>query len=296
MYSLQPEAQSSSTLAPVLHASDTESQEQSLDAGRVKIKASFLLARPVPKHSLRVSSKLLLQVQQLPKDHRPVPVLEIRQPLLFKSKFTRGFQQDVKLRSGDLFAHLIESYVKSSPAGRSLSNSEDQTIHGKTFTANKVVGAICHNEMASKIFFQDARFGWQGRAIEVVGPQKSRKCYRFAINNEERDPACSSGIILQWEKKNEDVESAALLNGEMFTLFLIDRRARRKAKMATITNDRFEMNVRKSFVRESLQDCFDLMGYTDSETGDPRHVFESRLYTLTLTLGIWVGFQEAWFN
>lgn len=258
----------------------------------MKIKANFLLARPVPKCYLRVSSKLLLQIQQLAKDRRPVPVLEIREPLLFKSKCTRGFRQDVKLKSGDLFAHLTESYIKSAPVGRDVSNMEHQSMNDKPATANKIVGAMCHNEAAANIFFQDARFGWQGSAIK----SESKTCYRFTINNEERDSPRQSWIILQWEKKDQEAESAALPNDESFTLFLIDRRARRKSRIATMTSKEFKIHVRKSFVLDSLHECFDLMEYTNSETGDPSHVFETRLYTVTLTLGMWVGFEEAWFN
>ncbi|KAJ6015226.1 hypothetical protein N7540_009817 [Penicillium herquei] len=293
MYLLQPEPESSS--ASILYASDTGSQEEQncrpLEPERVKIKANFLIARPVPKLSLQFSSKLVLQIQQLAQNHRPVPVLEIRQPLLFKSKFTRGFRQDIKLRSGDLFAHLTECYITSAPVDRDVSNVENQSMNDNNITA-----AMCFNEMASNIFFRDARCSWQGSVMKTAEPQKSRTCYRFTINDEEKDAARPIRIVMHWEKKNEVAESSDILKEEMFTLFFIDRGARRKNKIATMTKNGLEINVRKVFVLESLQACFDLMDYTDCEKGDPSHAFETRLYTLTLTLGMWVGFQESWFN
>lgn len=199
------------------------------------------------------------------------------------------------MKSGDFFAHLTESFVKSAPTTKDISNVEQKSINDKPATTNNIVGAMCHNEKASNIFFQDARFGWQGSAMKSAGSQMSKKCYRFTINDERKRP---SWIFLQWEKKDEEVESVTLPKEEMFILFLIDRKAKRKSKIATMTKNEFKIHVRKSSVLESLQDCFDLMEYTDSEfeVRNQTHIFEARLYTLTLTLGMWVGFQEAWFK
>lgn len=259
---------------------------------RTKIQAVFQIAHPAPKFSLRLAPKKLLQIQQLAQNRRPVPVLEIWQPLFRKLKFTHDFHERVKLRTGDFYATIDESYITSSTEQpKDLLNAEQ---HGNGATSQKhIVAAICQSdETTSTIQFRDTQCSWQ--ASVGTGPAKS---YRFIIQDKSRDSSDPGRIILQWEKRSKENVSAGALGAEQFVLLLIDRGARRKSRIATMTPDGFEVIVRKSSILEHLRVCFDLMKPVVSTTvQDPHEVLEMWLYTQTLTLGTWVAYQEGWFN
>ncbi|KAJ5977589.1 hypothetical protein N7501_000931 [Penicillium viridicatum] len=98
----------------VVYKEDVRSEERPSQYTRTKIQAVFQIAHPAPKFSLRLAPKKLLQIQQLAQNHRPVPVLEIWQPLFRKTKLTRDFHGKVKLRTGDVYATIDESYITTS--------------------------------------------------------------------------------------------------------------------------------------------------------------------------------------
>lgn len=259
---------------------------------RTKIEAVFQIAHPAPKFSLRLAPKKLLQIQQLAQNRRPVPVLEIWQPLFRKPKFTHDFHETVKLRTSDFYATIDESYITTSTGPpKDLLNAEQ---HGNGATPQKhIVAAICQSdETTSTIHFRDTQCSWQ--ASVGTGAAKS---YRFIIQDKSRDSSDPGRIILQWEKRSKENVSAGALGAEQFVLLLIDRGARRKSRIATMTPDGFEVIVRKSSILEHLRVCFDLMKPVVSTTvQDPHEVLEMWLYTQTLTLGTWVAYQEGWFN
>lgn len=120
------------------------------------------------------------------------------------------------------------------------------------------------------------------------------------MKDENRDPSDPGRMILQWEKRSaaNQSENASPLDSTHFVLVLINRKARRKSRIATMTPAGVEIVVKKSSILEHLRVCLDLTG--------PRSVFEDGrdgcecletwLYTQVLTLGIWVAYQEGWLN
>ncbi|KAJ6104652.1 hypothetical protein N7523_010972 [Penicillium sp. IBT 18751x] len=277
----------------VVYESDTASEERPSQSTRTKIQANFQIARPAPKSSLRLAPKLLLQIQQLVPNHRPVPVLEIWQPPFCKSKLTRDFHQRIKLRSGDIYATKDESYMTSSAGPKDPSNSSSDLESRNITSAKDIVTAMCHDDTASNIYFRDARCSWQA-SVGTIGASASTPNYRFTIKDEKLDSADPGRMVLQWEKRSKENAPAGSVDAEQFVLLLIDRQAKRKSRIATMTKSGIEIIVRKTSILDGLRVCYDLMGPLDSDGRDSSEALECWLYTITLTLGVWVGYQEGW--
>lgn len=98
------------------------------------------------------------------------------------------------------------------------------------------------------------------------------------------------------EDSNKDQNQSQSQNADQFVLMLIDRQARRKSRIATMTPGGLEVFVRKSSILESLRVCFNLTSPSAKAISgrDPHEVLESWLYTHVLTLGVWVASQEGW--
>ncbi|KAJ5187075.1 hypothetical protein N7449_010069 [Penicillium cf. viridicatum] len=231
----------------VVYEKDVRSEDQPSQRTTTKIQAVFQIAHPAPKFSLCLAPKKLLQIQ-LAQNHRPVPVLEIWKPLFRKPKLSRDFHQKVKLRAGDVYATIDESYITTSAGPpKDLFNAE-QYGDGATSQEN-IVAAMCQSGgTTSNIHFRDTQCSWQ--ASVGTGPAKS---YRFIIKDKNRDTSDPGRMTLQWEKRSEENVSASSLDAEQFVLLLNDRGARQKSRIATMTPDGFEIIVRKSSILEDLQ-------------------------------------------
>lgn len=301
---LQP-LQHSMSSPSVIYDSDTPSAgEDRPSSPRTKFQASFQIARPPPKSSLRLAPKLLLQIQQLAPNHRPVPVLGVWQPPFRKSKLTRDFAQRPKLRANDIYATLDEPFIINPHLRKQSTKSEqDQTDCAAT---RDITAALCQSadsDSPSSIHFRDAQCSWSVRA-NMAGPNHDTPSYRFTLKDEKSpDSETQPGrIILQWEKRQSSNNSSPTSSQsqtsptEQFVLMLIDRQARRKSRIATMTPGGLEVFVRKSSIVESLRVCFNLTNPSATLTNgrDPHAVLESWLYTHVLTLGVWVAFQEGW--
>ncbi|KAJ5872781.1 uncharacterized protein N7529_005134 [Penicillium soppii] len=279
----------------VVYEKDVKSEEWLSRSIKTKIHVIFQLARPAPKYSLRLAPKLLLQIQLLAQNHRPVPVLELWQPIFRKPKLTGDFYQKVKLRTGDIYATLDDSYITNlTGTPKDLSSAEQ---YGDSATLQKdIVAVMCQKDKTtSTIHFRDARCSWEASA--GTGPAQSTPTYRFTISDENRDSLNPGRMVLQWEKRSKEDATAGSLGAEQFVLLLIDLKARRRSRIATMTPDMLEIVVRKSSILEYLQVCFDLTQpvFSRSVQG-PCDALSIWLYTQTLTLGAWVAYQEGWFN
>ncbi|KAJ5960126.1 uncharacterized protein N7479_007276 [Penicillium vulpinum] len=276
--------------------SDTASEERpSSQPVNIKIQAKFRIALPPPKSNqrLRLSPKLLLQIQQLCPNHRPVPVLEIWQPPLYKSKLTKGFPQRPKLSTKDIYATLNEPYITN----KQLDGQEQpqaQDIQSSIVHEKNIIAAICQpssnnnsSSPTSSIHFRDARCIWQA-SVGTTGPEKSF-CYKFAIKEENTTSTEQPRMIMQWEKRAHSANGDAA-SDDQFVLVAIDRKARRKSRIATMSRDGLEINVRKSSVLDHLRACWELAEPVSPASAD----LETWLYTLALTLGISVASQEGW--
>lgn len=102
---------------------------------------------------------------------------------------------------------------------------------------------------------------------------------------------------MQWEKRGlvaKDGSASQSLGSDQFVLVLIDRKARRKSRIATMTPGGLEIMVRKSSIMEALQVCLDLTSPVSTGNQDAHENLEMWLYTQVLTLGVWVAQQEGW--
>ncbi|KAJ5225515.1 hypothetical protein N7468_006740 [Penicillium chermesinum] len=276
------------------YQSDTGSDERlASQPARTKIEANFNVARPPPKSSLRLSAKLLLQIQQLAPNTRPVPVLEVWQPPLRKSKLTQDFHLRPKLKSGDLYATRDEPFIFSANL-RKQSTKSDLTDSSDTHAVDKeIVAAICYptaGEESTSVHFRDSECCWQTGA--AAKPLEGNPCYRFTMRGEDNlDPSQPGRMILQWEKRDTAGKENA---EEQFILFLIDRQARRKSRIATMSRVKLEIYVRKGSIIETLQLCLDLTKPSTRPGANAHERLETWLFTLVLTLGVWVSQQEGW--
>ncbi|KAJ5376651.1 hypothetical protein N7509_013537 [Penicillium cosmopolitanum] len=290
--------------ASVFYESDTNTPRHLTPALVARFKpASKPLALP-PKSSLRLAPKLLLQIQQLAPNHRPQPVFGVWQPPFLKSKLTRDFVHRPKLRTGDVYATLDEPFIINSHL-RKQSTKSDDPEHTPT---RDITAAMCQSTnpdtpSSSSIYFRDAQCSWSARA-SMAGPNHDIPSYRFTLQDEKSSESDSQigRIILQWEKRelpknsNQKQNQGESQNTDQFVLMLIDRQARRKSRIATMTPGGLEVFVRKSSILESLRVCFNLTSPSATVTSgrDPHEVLESWLYTHVLTLGVWVASQEGW--
>lgn len=99
-------------------------------------------------------------------------------------------------------------------------------------------------------------------------------------------------MIMQWEKRalSASGNAASGSDTEQFVLMAIDRKMRRKSRIATMTRAGFEISVRKSSILDHLRTCFRLTEPISEELAD----LDTWLYNLVLTLGVTVAFQEGW--
>lgn len=106
-------------------------------------------------------------------------------------------------------------------------------------------------------------------------------------------------MIMQWEKRALSTpgdEASATPGNEQFVLVVIDRKARRKSRIATMYRGGFEITVRKSSILDHLRTCLALTDPVSASSENPVSCaeLETWLYTLVLTFGISVASQEGW--
>ncbi|KAJ5340689.1 hypothetical protein N7541_009813 [Penicillium brevicompactum] len=290
------------------YESDTASEERSPSQLKIKIQAKFQIARPPSKSSqrLRLSPKLLLQIQQVSRGHRPIPVLELWQPPLRKSKLTKGFPQRPKLGMKDIYATVNEPYItknEQSPEQESQNSINDHNTQEKDVVAAMYQPPPSDTAVSSStIHFRNAHCIWQAMSSTASPSGQSTPCYKFTIKNEENIiGAGQSKMFMQWEKRtlsaNSD-ETSESLGTEYFVLLAIDREARRKSRIATMNREGVEIFVRKSSILEHLRTCMAMTNPVSdgSDVGDSDVNLEVWLYTHVLTLGVWVASQEGWLN
>lgn len=269
---------------------------------KTKIQAKSSIARPHSKSNqsqrLRLNPKLLLQIQQLTPNHRPVPVLEVWQPPLRKSNLTRRFPLQQKLSMKDIYATLNESYITINERPLDHQPTQDSTTDRNqekdVIAAMYQLGTSDNSPTASSaIHFRDAHSIWQ---TITTGSEQTTPCYRFAIKNHQSTTTEQSRMFMQWEKRPLPLDDETVDN-EAFVLLAIDRKARRKSRIATMNRSGFEITVRKSSILEHLRMCMKLTAPVSGESaGDVDVDLEIWLYTHVLTLGVWVASQEGWLH
>lgn len=214
-----------------------------------------------------------------------MPVLEIWQPPFRKSKLTRDFPSRPKLRSGDIYASTNEPYIINHAPTRKDSTRSDES-DGCDARNKDVVAALCHSAGDEHIYFRDSRFSWAASKGTV---RADKTCYRFGLGDGNGNGSEAGGterMLLQCEKRDSEKGDV----GEEFILFLIDRTARRKSRIATMSAGGLEILVRKSSILESLEACMRLCEPVGPDSGS----MEAWLYTQVLTVAVWVSQREGW--
>ncbi|OQD69116.1 hypothetical protein PENPOL_c002G05277 [Penicillium polonicum] len=272
----------------------------------IKIATKFQIAWPPLKldRRLRLSPKLLLQIQQISPNHRPVPVLEIRQPPLRKSKLTRGFLKPLKLSTSDIYVTLREPYITKNEQPQKQRHSQDRDEKensGYNAREKDIVAAISqlssNDNPTSEIHFRNSRCIWQASAGST---EQSTPCYRFVIKNEENMTGSEQcQMILQWEKSALSANRDRIPRSrdtEHFILVAIDRKTHRKNRIAIMNPGGFEITIRERLILDHPRTCLAFPDPVSAGGGgpDPGADLETWLYTHVLTLGIWVASQEGW--
>lgn len=93
-------------------------------------------------------------------------------------------------------------------------------------------------------------------------------------------------MVMQWEKRGLSGSS----DDEQFVLMAIDRKIRRKSRIATMTRAGFDISVKKSSILDHLRTCLVLTEPVSEGSTD----LETWVYNLVLTLGVTVASQEGW--
>lgn len=227
--------------------------------------------------------------------------MDIWQPSIRKSKLSRDFH--IKLRSGDSYATHDQPYAidrHNVQQQRAISGQ----LHEKHRNPHKkdVVAVMCHSTrdkaQAPTISLRNDQCTWRV-STRFTGHAKREMCYRFTINDNLGDEGLSRGMSMQWEKRLSDGGVSGLVEGECeseyFALCFIDHEARRKSRIATMTQNRLNIRVRKSSVIEHLQMCMDL-ARSPVSGGEYSESLEAWLYTHVLIMGTWVADREGWVN
>jgi hypothetical protein len=210
---------------------------------------------------------------------------------------TKCFPQRPKLGTKDIYATLNEPYITNKQA-EGQENPQEQDTKSNSIQEKDIVAAMCqpssnnNTNPTSSIHFRDAKCIWQASASSA-GPEKGT-CYRFVIKKEDTTATPEQGrMIMQWEKRAVSADGngeSGSTDSEHFVLVAIDRKARRKSRIATMTPGGLEITVRKSSILDHLRTCLALTEPVSEDSAD----LETWLYTLVLTLGASVASQEGW--
>ncbi|KAF5857058.1 hypothetical protein ETB97_006302 [Aspergillus alliaceus] len=236
---------------------------------------TFPLAHPPPpKHTLRLTSHLSLQIQQLtPTSRRPTPILEVYQPSCFGKTLAGGPR---KLTARDMYIVQSEEYT-----------------HLPGQSAGTIVGAIympVREETKKKGLSGGVWFpfggGWEVSKVE--------RGYRFSVRKLRTDGEGEVVRVVEWEKRSSrsrpsSAESGSEMKGDRFVLSIADttQSGLRRPWLATLTRKGFKVGGWNRAQREYLSSA--LRGHGDVDE-------DAALYTCLLTMGVCVAAQEGWVN
>lgn len=262
-----------------------------------KEQTTFPLAHPPPKPTqrLRLTPKLLLQIQHLsPKSTRPLPVLEVWLPSRFAGRLCANANLP-KLRAGDMYITQSEAYTSLS--GDSHSHSHNLAAESEATGSQEavaVVGVIYHahahaqkprakskeDEAQAAVHFPLGGRTWTASATAGGG-------YRFQTREGQH--------VLEWKRRGTSTDAAQGADSARFVLGIVDVRTRRGARVALLTKRGFEVGCWERLPREGLQEC---VVASSMEVGAGAELSEAQLrtavYTMILTMGVWVASQEGW--
>ncbi|GIC90992.1 uncharacterized protein Aud_007430 [Aspergillus udagawae] len=300
------------SISPHPSGSDTESAS-SIPAPQKQLKGQsiFPLAHPPPKPTqrLRLTPKLLLQIQHLsPTSTRPLPVLEAWQPSRFAARPCANLP---KLHAGDIYITQSEAYTSLSGDNHNhnlASGSDSEASH------EAVVGVIyqAHAQKAksekegpapaqaqAEVHFPLGAGRWTASATTGGG-------YRFQARDGNGE------YVLEWRRRetgkrgrkrstsfsSSTTDPAPGGDSVRFVLGLVDVKTQRGARVASLTKKGFEVGCWERLPLEGLRECVGLgLGSSTDESEELwEGQFRTAVYTMVLTMGVWVASQEGWLS
>ncbi|OGM40090.1 hypothetical protein ABOM_011403 [Aspergillus bombycis] len=233
----------------------------------------FPLAHPPPpKHTLRLTPHLTLQIQQLtPTSRRPIPILEVYQPTRFGKTLgdapRKLTARDMYIVQSDGYAHLPEDQSQGAVVGVIYMPAKEEN-RKMAFPGGGVWFPVGEGWEVSVTVRGGYRFMFKGRADGV-----SR--------------------VVEWEKRvaKGRSSSAASEGSEMkgdvrFTLNIAESGLRRPW-LATLTKQGLKVGgwdrAQREYLASSLR--------SENEVEE-----DAALFTSILTMGVYVAAQEGWLN
>lgn len=250
----------------------------------------FQLALPPKKHrKLRLSSALILQVQELSHASRPRPILDILRPSIFTTEKFYGFP---KLAARDIYVTQREPYVQSTKEG------EQKVIpSGSECDENDdcVIAMICRpNSKAGKA---DVLFrGGQNWTAMTSSPGE----YQFS-----NVTSTGESILALWKRQKRvhfghigDSPAGPSTNDVTAATFIFEvtnRKTYETSILAAMTRE----NVRIFNLNHHLRTHSISSGGT-SDSDRRSKCFATRdddnMISLALLFGVWVALQEGWIS
>ncbi|KAK1141524.1 hypothetical protein N8T08_008936 [Aspergillus melleus] len=267
---------------------------------------TFPLAHPPPKASqcLRLSPRLLLQVQQLTPSSRIIPVLEVYQPSRLGKSVPNG---QPKLHTRDMFLTQSESYShipQSDSANATEGAPPNHDLVGAIYADPKRTSGAGVYIPAGDLKWEATqtpngyRFQLKRASVPRPASKQSVGDGNAAASDAAPPPSRGQGqqepldISLDWERRartssDEPTDSNANAGGsgktkpDRFVLTIADQPHLRRPWLATLTKKGFMVGGwdrgQRGFLAERL-------GVQDEQV----------LYTCFLALGVYVARSEGW--
>ncbi|GIJ82151.1 hypothetical protein Asppvi_000654 [Aspergillus pseudoviridinutans] len=298
------------SISPDPSGSDTDSTT-SIPAPQKQLKEQsiFPLAHPPPKPAqrLRLSPRLLLQIQHLsPRSARPLPVLEVWQPSRFAARPCASLP---KLHAGDMYITQSEAYTSLSGENHNHNFAADSDTDA---SHEAIVSVIYHAPVPkpskkegpapapaqAEVHFPLGGRAWTASATAGGG-------YRFQGRDGEGE------YVLEWKRRgtgkggrtrstsfsSSSTDPAPGGDSGKFVLGIVDVKTRRGMRVASLTKRGFEVGCWERLPREALRECVGLgLGSSTDESEPSEGQFRTAVYTMVLTMGVWVASQEGWLS
>ncbi|KAJ6161214.1 hypothetical protein N7470_004610 [Penicillium chermesinum] len=259
-----------------------------------RTKTAYQLAHPAhhARHKrLKLRPKLLLQLQQISRTPRPLPILDILPSTVYLPRLARKFPTKFRGRNGlgpyDLIIVMSELYERSMTSGPEqpphTDDDEDQ---------REVVATIC------QMLQEDAR--QKGKA-EI--------CLNFGPVWEATPlPSGSYEFVAQTDQGNRRMSAPQGIptgdDTKRFTFSVIDPTTRRHPVIASMTRNQLEVfDTYSPVVRSgngSTTPSSNVSVISDVSDDAPCEAnmitLDDGMRTLIIVTGIWVAFREGWSN
>ena len=300
----------SSTAAPTALAALTKPRANRSSTAKksARPKTLYQFAHPAShaRHKrLRLRPKLLLQVQQVSRTPRPLPIIDVLPPSMYlpplARKFPGLFRRKNSLCPYDVIIVMSELYehTRAGIPENQASSEEDDEDH------REVVATVC------QMLQEDARSKGKAEICLNFGPvweatPLSTGSYEFVAHTDD-------GVrVMRWALRGAKTRRGAVPQGtqvredpKRFTFSVIDPNTRRHPVIASMTKNQLEVHdvyspaVARSTTGPTTPSSGMSVVSDMSDTEAPIDTndvvtLDDELRTLIIVTGIWVAFREGW--